>query len=271
MDVYRVDSESEPFAGWTHEAESSFVVNPPAGLLDDVVGTALEKDRGTIRTLLTAETASTLSDDFLLETRLAEARMRDRLAVRVVDGPLDDKLLLHDESARVLVPVEETVGIFETDAGDLVEDLRKKYESYWADGESLRTRAPPRPELYETAEDRLSDEFVTDLRRVLQAAEELDWYGTPTPVEVALVVAGRASEHLYDVSRWGEDAAFASRSSLSRAKNTLDDEGVLRIERVPQERGRPRQRLLVGDDRLDDADPTEIVPVMRSVLPDAER
>lgn len=268
--MYGADMVPEPIGEWIGETEATFVVNPPAALLADVVDAAMAAEAGSVRALVTADAATTLSEDFLLETRLAEARARERLAARVVEDPLDDRLLLNDGTARVLVPVAETVGVFETDADSIVDDLRAKYESRWDDGDRLRTRAPPRTDLFETAADHLSDAFVSDLRGVLDGAEDLDWHGSPTPIEVALVVAARASEHLYDVSRWGEDAEFASRSSLSRAKNCLEEVGVLSITRDPQKRGRPRQRLQVGDERLAEADPQTVVPALRSVLADGE-
>lgn len=270
MDVYGVDTVPEPFGEWVGETGATLVVNPPATLLPTVVDAATATEDGTVRALVTADTANTLSEDFLLETRLAEARARGRLVVRVVEDPLDDRLLLGEGIVRVLVPIAETVGVFETKADSIVDDMRAKYESRWDGSDHLCPRAPPRTDLFEAAERHLSDTFVAEMRAALDGAEKLTWHGTPTPVDVALVVAARASEHLYDVSRWGEEAEFASRSSLSRAKNRLDEEGLLSITRDPQERGRPRQRLQVGTERLADADPESVVSMLRSVFEDVD-
>lgn len=266
MDVYRVDAVPPSFGEWICEVERPFAVNPSAGLLEEIAGAALERENGRVRVLVSAETEATLSEDFLLETRLAEAARRDRLAVGVAGTPLDDQVLFGDETARLVVAVDGTLGVFETERADLIDDLRDKYDGRWEEAEELETRAPARETLFAAGEDRLGESFASDLRSVLAGASTLEWHGTPTPVEVSLVVAARANRHLYDLSRWGEDAGFASRSSLSRSKNELDDSGLLRIERDPQERGRPRQRLLLGEKRLAEAEPEELVPTLRSLL-----
>lgn len=265
MDVYGVNTARAPLGEWIRDVETTLAVDPPADLLGGIVEAALTND-GQVRALLSPSTAERLSDDFLLETSVAEARTQNRLKVRVADSDLDDRLLLAEVTARVVVPVGDSVGVFKMDEADLVSALQEKYEARWDTGERVSTRAPPRSTLFETAEARLSQRFVEEFDATLDGSETLDWYGTPTPVETALVVAGRANEHLYDVSRWGEDASFASRSSLSRAKNDLENRGLIDIQHDPQERGRPRQRLLVGDERLADADPDEMVEVLRSLL-----
>lgn len=266
MDIYGVDSTPAPLGEWIRTVDAALVVDPPAGVLDGIVAAALEGDCVAVRLLLSADAAGGLADDFLLETTVAEARSRGRLAVRIASADLDERLLVGDGTARVVVPIEGTVGIFDVSSEDLVSPLREKYERHWEAGERVRTRAPPRTDLFDAAADRLGDRFVDEFDDALSGADHLAWHGTPTPIELSLVVAGRSGEHLYDVSRWGEDAGFASRSSLSRAKNELESEGLLTIESDPQERGRPRQRLLVGDERLAEADPDEVVPLMRTML-----
>lgn len=266
MDVYGVDTAPAPLSEWIRQADSTLVVDPPAALFDGIVDGTLDSDGGRVRALLSPTTAEQLSDDFLLETIVAEARNRERLEIRVAGSDLDDRLLIATETARVIVPVGDTVGVFDIDELELVERLSEKYEASWEEGERVSTRAPALTELFETADDRLSERFSQELEAALGGADELDWYGTPTPVEMALVIGGRAEEHLYDVSRWGEDAEFASRSSLSRAKNDLESRGVLDIQHDPQERGRPRQRLLVRDEELGEAAPDEVVSMMRTML-----
>lgn len=266
MDVYGVDAAPGTLDELIRTGTDPIVVDPPATLLKDVVDAARANGSETVRLLLSSTATDGVEEDFLLETTVAEARSRDRLAVRVASSPLEDRLVVTADDARVLVPVEWTVGLFDVREDDLHAALSEKYEAHWDDGAELSTRAPPRTSLFEAAADRLSESFVDDLDAALSGADRLEWYGTPTPVELSLVVAARSNEHLYDLSRWGEDAEFASRSSLSRSKNDLESAGVLAIRNDPQERGRPRQRLLVGDERLEDADAEELVALLRSLL-----
>lgn len=266
MDMYGVSDNRAPVTGWIRGSEPTFVVDPPRTLLADLVAQVRDRDGGTVRVLLSETVADELSDDFLLETQLEDAREHTDFSVRCYDGCLDDRLLLCPEDAGVVVPVADSVGIFETERSSFVADLQEKYEVYWSEATRLETRAPSRTQMREAASGRLSDAFVDDLVAAMDGARRLEWYGTPTPVELSLVVAGRADEHLYDVSRWGEDADFASRSSLSRSKNDLEEQGLVAIERDPQERGRPRQRLQAGDDELADAPAAELVSLIRQRL-----
>ncbi len=73
-------------------------------------------------------------------------------------------------------------------------------------------------------------------------------------VTLALLVTARNEGMLYDLSRWGENVGIASKATFSRAKTTLEDEGILDTEKVPIDVGRPRQRLLLDHDGLAAAD-----------------
>jgi hypothetical protein len=49
-------------------------------------------------------------------------------------------------------------------------------------------------------------------------------------------------------------------------KNKLEDAGLITTEKVPMDIGRPRLRLLLGDDRLAEASPDELVSVAYGLL-----
>jgi predicted transcriptional regulator len=71
---------------------------------------------------------------------------------------------------------------------------------------------------------------------------------------------------LYDLSKWGEDVGVASKATFSRVKTNLEEQGLLDTEKVPIDVGRPRLRLLLGDERLREADPEELPSVVREML-----
>jgi hypothetical protein len=85
-------------------------------------------------------------------------------------------------------------------------------------------------------------------------------------VTISLLVAARNNVQLYDISKWGEDVGLASKATFSRAKTTLEDKGLIDTESVAIDVGRPRLRLLLGDERLADADNDELATVAQSLL-----
>ena len=79
-------------------------------------------------------------------------------------------------------------------------------------------------------------------------------------------MAAKHEQLLYDISRWGEDAGVASKATFSRTKTHLEERGLLETEKVPIDVGRPRLRLLVGDERLGEVDAEELASVARELL-----
>lgn len=245
------------------EAET-LVVDPPEaslpGLLTRIEGTA---PTAPVRMLLSSDVAEAVSAAFLLESRVAAAVARDHLRVRETTSRCDDRVVLADERAAALVSVDQQVGVLPTDADPVVEALRETYEPAWAAGEPFSTRAPPRDRLLERGTEPLPDAFTAELERAIDGASSLEWQGTPTPVELAVAVAARAGAHHYDLCEWAEAAGFTSRSTVARTKQRLEEAGLIDVEPVPQERGRPRQQLVVDDERLAAADAEALATTLR--------
>jgi len=85
-------------------------------------------------------------------------------------------------------------------------------------------------------------------------------------VTISLLVAARNGELLYDISEVGRDIGLAARATFSRTKTTLEDMGLIDTEKVPIDVGRPRLRLMLGDERLEDASTDELASVAQSLL-----
>lgn len=85
-------------------------------------------------------------------------------------------------------------------------------------------------------------------------------------VGLSLLVAAKHEQLLYDISRWGEDAGIASKATFSRTKTHLEERGLLETEKVPIDVGRPRLRLLIGNERLGETDAEELASAARELL-----
>lgn len=260
MELY--GSDAEPLAPLV-EAES-LVVDPPELVLPRLV-TCLRTTAPAepARLLLSPDVVDWVSEAFLLESHLAEAVARDHLRVRETPSRCADRAILAADRAGVLVSVDQQAGVLPVDATPVIEGLYETYEPVWEAAEPLSVRAPPRGRLYETGREQLADAFATQLERAIESASALQWHGSPTPVELVLAIAARTSIHHYDLCAWAEAVGFTSRSTVARTKQQLEKAGVIEVEPVPQERGRPRQQLLVGDERVGAADAENLVPTLR--------
>lgn len=244
----------------------SLVVDPPMAvlprLLDRIESTAPPEH---VHVALSPGVADALSEAFLLESRVAGAVERAHLRVRRTTDRCDDRAVLAADRAGVLVGVDGEVEVLPVESEPLVESLHRTYDPVWEAAEPLSTRAPPRERLLAVGREQLSDAFTAQLERALDHASTLAWHGSPTPVELAAVVAARTGTEHYDLCAWAEQTEFTSRSTVARTKQAFEEAGVLDVEPVPQERGRPRQRLLVDDERVAAADAEDLVPTLRRV------
>jgi hypothetical protein len=118
--------------------------------------------------------------------------------------------------------------------------------------------------------DSLGEEFnsavESDFRTVLESVEDMDDSGELDEVGLSLLVAAKHEQLLYDISKWGEDVGVASKATFSRTKTHFEEQGLLETEKVPIDVGRPRLRLLLGDERLHEADTEELASVARELL-----
>ncbi|EMA46501.1 hypothetical protein C448_06048, partial [Halococcus morrhuae DSM 1307] len=127
-------------------------------------------------------------------------------------------------------------------------------------------RTPAYSRVLETLADEFDSETEADFETVLESIADMDTDDWLNEVAVSLLVAAKHEQLLYDISHWGEDAGVASKATFSRTKTRLEDQGLLETEKVPIDVGRPRLRLLLGDERLREADAEELASVANEML-----
>jgi len=153
-----------------------------------------------------------------------------------------------------------------TDDAEFVEAAGECRESAFERGEEFGLRTPARSQVLDSLDEAFDSEVQTDFRAVLEALGSTRDEAVLDEVGVSLIVAARHEELLYDISKWGEDSGVASKATFSRLKTKLEDQGVIETEKVPVEVGRPRLRLLVGDERLREASSEDVASMVRELL-----
>ncbi|WP_049998841.1 transcriptional regulator TbsP [Halococcus sediminicola] len=218
------------------------------------------------RLLVEEDVLKWVRDDFELASTAAELLESDILEVRAATDRLDGAVVVTGERViSLLTPDDEHSAALVTDDEEFVGTARNHRNDLWEGGEEFALRTPAYTRVLDSLGEEFSSEMVSEFRTVLESVGEMD-DDELDEVDVSLLVAAKHNQLLYDISQWGEDIGVASRATFSRTKTRLEEQGLIETEKVPIEVGRPRLRLLLGDERLREADAEELASVARELL-----
>jgi hypothetical protein len=249
--------------------EATLVVNPPATVVETLIesATEYEGDLPEIRVLANESTLKTVMADFIVASNAADLIEAGSLSLRTTDDLPQGSLVLTPDRAIALVAVDDQTGGLSAEDDPFVETAFDAYNADWEDAEQFNLRTPAISRVRDTLETEISPEVEDDFDAVLASLETARGDGEGLDeVTISLLVAAKNRVLLYDISKWGEDVGIASKATFSRTKTKLEDMGLIDTEKVPIDVGRPRLRLRLADDRLEDADPAEMANVAQSVL-----
>ena len=220
-----------------------------------------------VRLLVREGVLKWLRDDFVLASTAAELIEVETLELRAAAERLDRTLLVMEETVvSLLIPDDEHSAALVTDDEEFVAAVRERWSGVWDDGEAFGLRTPAYSRVLDSLGTEFSSEMESDFRTVLESVEDTDDGGELDEVGLSLLVAAKHEQLLYDISKWGEDVGVASKATFSRSKTQLEEEGLLETEKVPIDVGRPRLRLLLGEERLREAEAEELANVARDLL-----
>ena len=228
---------------------------------------AESEDPPQVRLLVREDVLKWLRDDFMLASTAAELLAAETLDMRAAPEQLDGTLVVTEETVvSLLIPDDEHSAALVTDDEEFVAAVRERWSGVWEEGEEFALRTPAYSRVLETLGEEFDSAMASDFRTVLESVEEMDDGGELDEVDVSLLVAAKHKQLLYDISHWGEDVGIASKATFSRAKTRLEEQGVIDTEKVPIDVGRPRLRLILGDERLREADTEELPSVVRKLF-----
>jgi hypothetical protein len=250
------------------DPDDLLVVNPSAETVEDLVGAATEYDGElpAVRVLAAEDVLKDVMDDFLVASRAADL-VSNGLSLRGASSLPRHSLLVTPETVVALVAVGDGVAGIAADDEAFVGEVRTAYETDWEAAEPYSLRTPPITDVRETLAADIGPDALSDFDGVLASLETARGNGDGLDeVTVSLLVAAKNQVLLYDISKWGEDVGIASKATFSRTKTRLEDLGLIDTEKVPIDVGRPRLRLQLSDERLRDADASELANVASSIL-----
>ena len=241
-------------------ASDTYVVNPAAETITELVE-VLDgfEDPPDVRVLAPEALLKDVLDDFLVASVAADLIEDGTLAVRVMQECPVNSLLVTDDVVVSLVTAAETPAGLRSDDETFVEETGAYYADTWDGATEYSLRTPPLSRVRSTLESELGAETRADFDAVLDSLSVARGDGEGLDeVTISLLVAARNEQLLYDISKWGEDVGVASKATFSRTKTQLEDRGLLGTEKVPIDVGRPRLRLLLGDEGLRSAEADEL-------------
>ncbi|WP_154019976.1 transcriptional regulator TbsP [Halococcus sediminicola] len=247
------------------DTEELLIVGPSPTVIDGLVAVLSEPESAsTVRLLATESVLKETVSGFTDASTVADLVADEVLSLRTSAERLGGPLLLTDERVVSLVVTDERTAGLATEDAEFVGAARNEYANRWTDAEPFTLRTPPLSRVRETLETEFGAELAADFEAMRVALAESA--GDLDVVDVSLLAAARNEALLYDISTWGENVGVASRATFSRKKTRLEEAGLVETEKVPIDVGRPRLRLLLGDERLREADASEMVRVAAELL-----
>jgi hypothetical protein len=260
-DVVRTVLESEP--------GDLFVVNPAGETVEELVEVANDYEGAlpSIRLLGDERTLKDVMGDFIVASSAANLVEAGDLDLRVTDDSGRSSMLVTADRTVALVEAGGLVGGLTTDDTEFTDTAYDAVTNDWEGADEFNLRTPAIDRVRESLDTDIGPEVEDDFEHVLESMETARGDGDGLDeVTISLLVAAKNRVLLYDISKWGEDVGIASKATFSRTKTKLEDLGLIDTEKVPIDVGRPRLRLKLADDRLEDAPPTELANVAQSVL-----
>ena len=248
--------------------ETLYVVNPSGETISEFISTLDEHpDHPEVRMLAAEGVLKGVMDDFIVASTAADLIESGSLSLRLLEAGPNHSIAVTSDEVYALVTVGETVAGLGTDDDEFVSDAYEFYADVWDDAETFTLRTPPLSRVRETLEADIGPETAGDFDAVLGSLATARGNGNGLDeVTIALLVAAKNGELLYDISKWGEDIGLASKATFSRTKTKLEDMGLIDTEKVPIDVGRPRLRLMLGDERLKEADSDDLASITQSIL-----
>lgn len=220
------------------------------------------------RLLTTPRAAKRAKRDFVTATTLADLRASAGVELRTTDEPsLPEPAVVTEEAVFPVlrgVPCQTTTVRVRDEA--FREEYREGTDRRWDDATGYDLDTFRRSRFLDSLEGEFGDAFREDFERALATSGVRSDDGGVDPVDLLVLLAAKHGEQSYELNRWGESFGVASVGKFSQSKRRLEEVGLVETEKVRSDSvGRPRQRLVVGNEELADASPEELVAAMHSV------
>jgi hypothetical protein len=252
----------------SEQSEPMLVVDPTERTVESLVEVVSEMESTpTVRVLAHESVYKQVFEDFIVASNAADHVDQERFELRVIDERAENTLLITDDEVVALVDAGNMMGALSGEDAEFVDATSERYEDRWESADTYELRTPPLTSVRDQLDEDLDTDIEQDFSGMLNSLETARGDGDGLDeVTLSLLAAAKNEALLYDISRWGEDVGVASKATFSRTKSKLEDAGLIDTEKVPIDVGRPRLRLKLADDRLENAGPDQLATAAQSIL-----
>ena len=232
--------------------EPIFLINPGQLTLESLIDELTPHSQQQVRIVARDELLKDVLDDFIVGSKTADLEANDVFSIKAV--AIFDGNSIMATSDRVVAVLETPAGIhgIGSDEPSIVSALIEHCEQEWELAEEFRHRTPARSAVRTTLANDIGESTQRDFDAMLNALGTARGdAGELNEVAISLLVAARNGIQLYDISKWGEDTGVASKATFSRAKTRLEEVGLIETHKVPIELGRPRLKLVLGEEAFE--------------------
>lgn len=231
---------------------TGYLINPTPTVLREIATSLTETDN-VLKVLVKREILNGIDREYTVASQLAQLVEDGVIELREFNGGTQTNLIVTDSVVGAFIDLDDfAVGVGAM-SDESVEKATPVVESLWADSSRATLRTPPVSEVKRAFEDWLDEsvyeEFSTAVTAVEQLAQEDRGSNTVLFTDrqhtyAALLVAGAVTKSgLRELARCAEYSGLASRSTLSRLKNKLEDDGYLATQQLESSIGRPPMQL----------------------------
>lgn len=221
--------------------------------------------QGEIRILTDDETAKAVRRRFLIASYLVDNIERGTVSIRQQSSHLPSFIIAGDEVTTITGVDESVLTVLTADNEAFVTGTRERVEGRYGTAADVSFRTPAYSGMLDQLDEALGPEMRNDVETVLGAAVETRSDETSVdPVRLSILMGAKNEVQFYELGNWGESTGVGSKAKFSREKRKLEDVGLIDTEKIPKDIGRPRQRLVLGED-VDDADPVELLSLVEGV------
>lgn len=241
---------------------SVYLINPGRKTFEALVESLTPESKRQIMIVAREPLLKDMLDEFILASRTADLEADEVISLRANSTFNGNALFASTERiVAVLETPSEILGIPADESG-IVSTMRGYCEHQWNRASDFNHRTPPRRVIRESLAEEIGKETQRDFDTMLEVLGTARGdAGEMNEVAVSLLAAARNGVQLYDISKWGEDTGVASKATFSRAKTRLEEVGLIDTHKIPIQLGRPRLKLVLGEDEFNSMTIDELASV----------
>lgn len=235
--------------------ENGYLVNPTPTVLRELAD-SLATDGGTVRVLTEKSTLRSFDREFTPATRLAELEREGTVEFRELDRTYQSNLVVTETVTGAFLDLDEVTAAVGTEDEDLTDAVTPVVEQLWDEASVTYLRTPPQNKVESAFNELLNPTVYDAFKQAVGAMEEaarLDEgandvsFGDRRHTYASLLIAGAKNEvSLRELGRCAEHCELASRSTLSRVKQELEEVGFITTSPMETDVGRPPMKLQVN-------------------------